>query len=336
MPKHVLVALPLSDAQRSALQSSVPEYEFTFAQTETVTLAQVLEADIIMGNVPVELICQNHHLEWFQSNFAGPDTYLVPGVLPEQCLVTNATGAYGLAISEWMLGLWLGLQKDLFLYRDRQTQHKWDAITRQVRPVAGSRVLCVGMGDIGSNFAMRAHALGAEVVGVRRSVRPGAPCPDYCLRVVPQSELDAELPQADLVALSLPGTPETLHMFDAARLARCKQGAILLNVGRGSTVDCLALADAVHSGHLFGAALDVTDPEPLPSDHPLWSEPNVIITPHISGRFSLAKTLDNIVEIFIHNLKLYAAGQPVDNQVSRTTHYVSGGSGGQRLVCGMP
>ena len=190
MPKHVLVALPLSDAQRSALQASVPEYEFIFAQTETVTLAQVLEADIIMGN--------------------------------------------------------------------------------------------------------------------------------------------------DLVALSLPGTPETLHMFDAARLARCKQGAILLNVGRGSTVDCLALADAVHSGHLFGAALDVTDPEPLPSDHPLWSEPNVIITPHISGRFSLAKTLDNIVEIFIHNLKLYAAGQPVDNQVSRTTHYVSGGSGGQRLVCGMP
>ena len=125
-------------------------------------------------------------------------------------------------------------------------------------------------------------------------------------------------------------------MFDAARLARCKQEAILLNVGRGSTVDCLALADAVHSGHLFGAALDVTDPEPLPSDHPLWNEPNVIITPHISGRFSLAKTLDNIVEIFIHNLKLYAAGQPVDNQVSRTTHYVSGGSGGQRLVCGMP
>lgn len=114
MPKHVLVALPLSDAQRSALQASVPEYEFIFAQTETVTLAQVLEADIIMGNVPVELICQNHHLEWFQSNFAGPDTYLVPGVLPEQCLVTNATGAYGLAISEWMLGLWWGCRRICF------------------------------------------------------------------------------------------------------------------------------------------------------------------------------------------------------------------------------
>lgn len=174
MPKHVLVALPLSDAQRSALQASVPEYEFIFAQTETVTLAQVLEADIIMGNVPVELICQNRHLEWFQSNFAGPDTYLVPGVLPEQCLVTNATGAYGLAISEWMLGLWLGLQKDLFLYRDRQTQHKWDAITRQVRPVAGSRVLCVGMGDIGSNFAMRPCPWGR---GCRCAAQRAPRCP---------------------------------------------------------------------------------------------------------------------------------------------------------------
>ena len=96
MPKHVLVALPLSDAQRSALQASVPEYEFIFAQTETVPLAQVLEADIIMGNVPVELICQNHHLEWFQSNFAGPDTYLVPGVLPEESCYTDESHWNGL------------------------------------------------------------------------------------------------------------------------------------------------------------------------------------------------------------------------------------------------
>ena len=177
MPKHVLVALPLSDAQRSALQASVPEYEFIFAQTETVTLAQVLEADIIMGNVPVELICQNHHLEWFQSNFAGPDTYLVPGVLPEQCLVTNATGAYGLAISEWMLGLWLGLQKDLFLYRDRQTQHKWDAITRQVRPVAGSRVLCVGMGEMVLTLPCAPMPLGPRLSACGAACAPVPPAP---------------------------------------------------------------------------------------------------------------------------------------------------------------
>lgn len=147
------------------------------------------------------------------------------------------------------------------------------------------------------------------------------------------AHLDEELPQADLVALSLPGTPETYRLFDAARLARCKPGAILLNVGRGNTVDCDALAAAVQSGALYGAAVDVTDPEPLPPDHPLWGLDNVIITPHISGRFSLPRTLDNIVEIFAHNLRRFAAGQTLDNQMSRTTRYVSGDTPGRRLTC---
>lgn len=196
----------------------------------------------------------------------------------------------------------------------------------------GSRVLCVGMGDIGSNFARRAHALGAEVVGVRRTVGPDTPCPDYCVRVVAQSDLDKELPEADLVALSLPGTRETTNLFDARRIALCKPGAILLNVGRGTVVDGEALAAAVHSGQLFGAAVDVTDPEPLPPDHPLWAEPNVIITPHVSGGFSLPQTVQNIVDIFIHNLKRYAAGQPLDNQVSRSRQYATGEGGGRRLV----
>ena len=188
------------------------------------------------------------------------------------------------------------------------------------------------MGDIGSNFARRAHMLGAEVVGVRRTVHPGTPCPDYCLRVVAQSQLDEELPEADLIALSLPGTPETNKLFNAERFARCKDGAILINVGRGTTVDSDALVEALRSGKIFGAGLDVTDPEPLPADHPLWGEPGAIITPHNSGKFSLPKTLDNIVDIFIHNLKRYAEGLPLDNQVSRTTRYAADQNGGRRLL----
>lgn len=327
--KRILVALPLNEEQQNRLRHAAPEAELKFsAQPEE---AAILWADVIMGNVPVESIRKNDHLEWFQSNFAGPDPYLVPGVLPENCAVTNATGAYGLAISEWMLGMWLGLCKDLFLYRDRQNRCEWDAIERPVRSVAGSRVLCVGLGDIGSSFARRAHAMGAQVVGVRRHA-PDT-CPSYCVRVVGQKDLDAELPQADLVALSLPGTDETVHMFDAARIARMKPGAILMNVGRGTAVDTDALTEALRSGHLFGAALDVTDPEPLPADHPLWKLPNAFITPHISGRFSLPRTLDNIVDIFARNLRHYLNGETLDNQVSRSTRYVSDDTAGQRLRC---
>lgn len=330
MQQHILVALPLSQAQRERLCGAAPQFDYRFTTQETATREEILWADAILGNVPVELIRQNDHLVWFQSNFAGPDPYLEPGVLPANCLVTNATGAYGLAISEWMLGMWLALAKDLLLYRDRQHRHHWEAIERPVRSIAGSRVLCVGMGDIGSSFARRAHLLGAQVVGVRRH---GGPCPDYCLRVVDTAHLDEELPQADVVALSLPGTPETYRMFDADRLARCKPGAILLNVGRGSTVDCDALAQAVQQGRLYGAAIDVTDPEPLPSDHPLWTLDTVLITPHISGRFSLPRTLENIVDIFAHNLQRFAAGQPLDNQMSRATRYVSEDTPGNRLTC---
>ena len=332
MSKQILVCLPLREEQKRAMQQAAPEAEFRFTVPADVTAEDVRWANAVLGNVPVELIRQNDRLEWFQSNTAGPDAYLAPGVLPERCVVTNATGAYGLAISEWMLGMWLGLQKDLFLYRDRQNRSEWAPTGHSVRSVYGSRVLCVGMGDIGSNFARRAHMLGAEVVGVRRTVHPDTPCPDYCLRVVAQSQLDEELPEADLIALSLPGTPETNKLFNAERFARCKDGAILINVGRGTTVDSDALVEALRSGKIFGAGLDVTDPEPLPADHPLWGEPGAIITPHNSGKFSLPKTLDNIVDIFIHNLKRYAEGLPLDNQVNRTTRYAADQNGGHRLL----
>ena len=331
MSKHILVCLPISAEQKARIEA-VQGFAYRFTTPDTATVEDALWADAVLGNLPVPLIRQNDHLEWFQSNTAGPNNYLEPGVLPEGCIVTNATGAYGLAISECMLAMWLSLLKELPAYRDNQREHRWAPTGHSVGSIAGSRVLCVGMGDIGSNFARRAHALGAEVVGVRRTVHPDTPCPDYCLRVVAQSQLDEELPEADLIALSLPGTPETNKLFNAERFARCKDGAILINVGRGTTVDSDALVEALRSGKIFGAGLDVTDPEPLPADHPLWGEPGAIITPHNSGKFSLPKTLDNIVDIFIHNLKRYAEGLPLDNRVNRTTLYAADQNGGHRLL----
>ena len=149
MTKNILVALPLTDELQTRLRAAVPLFAYRFTTQETATLEEILWADAILGNVPVELIRQNDHLEWFQSNFAGPDPYLAPGVLPPDCAVTNATGAYGLAISEWMLGMWLALIKDLLLYRDRQTARPTAcalsapiSLTRSCPPPTSSRSAC--------------------------------------------------------------------------------------------------------------------------------------------------------------------------------------------------
>ena len=149
MSKHILVCLLISAEQRTRIEA-VQGFAYRFTTPDTATVEDALWADAVLGNLPVPLIRQNDHLEWFQSNAAGPNNYLEPGVLPEKCIVTNATGAYGLAISECMLAMWLSLLKELPTYRDNQREHRWAPTGHFVGSIAGSRVLCVGMGDIGS------------------------------------------------------------------------------------------------------------------------------------------------------------------------------------------
>ena len=178
--------------------------------------------------------------------------------------------------------------------------------------------MVVGLGDIGGAFARKMYALGSEVQGIRKS--PGEK-PEELEAVGTFAQLDEWLPEADFVALSLPGTPATYHLFGAERLARMKPGAVLINAGRGQTVDSLALNDALRNGRLGGACLDVTDPEPLPADHPLWDAPNLLLTPHVSGFYHLPETLERIVRIAVSNLKAFMAGQPLKNQVDFACGY---------------
>ena len=176
----------------------------------------------------------------------------------------------------------------------------------------------LGLGDIGGEFAKRAKALGARVIGVRRT---GTDKPDFVDELIHTDKLDEYLPQADCVAITLPGTTATKGMFDAERMAKMKDGAILLNVGRGMIVDTDALCAALENGKLAGAGVDVTDPEPLPADHPLWKMENAVITPHISGGYHLQETHDRIVRIMAENLKRFLAGEPLRNVVDFSTGY---------------
>ena len=317
MSKTVTVLLPVEERHRTLLESAAPEYRFVYRSPDTVTQEEIDQTQILIGNPPVELLHGAENLEWLQCNSAGTDPYLAPGVLAPNTLLTNATGAYGLAISEHMLGMLLEIFKRLHTYRDAQHRQEWKS-QGKVRSIYGSAVLVLGMGDIGGEFAKRVKALGAYVIGVRRT---DTRCPDYADEVHLTADLDVLLPRADVVAIAMPGTRETAHLMDRRRIGLMKEGAVLLNVGRGAIVDTEALCDALESGQLLGAGLDVTDPEPLPQGHRLWEIPSAVVTPHISGFFHLQETLERIIRISAENLKAYRCDEPLRNLVDFSTGY---------------
>lgn len=317
MQTIVTVLIPTQERHRRLLEASAPDFSFHYSSPETVTQEELDHTDILIGNPPQGMLHGSPRLQWLQCNSAGVEPFLQPGVLHSKTLLTNATGAYGLAISEHMLGMLLEISKKLHLYRDAQHQHQWQSLG-QVRSIESSTVLVLGMGDIGGEFARRVKALGAHVIGVRRT---DTRCPDYADEVHLTADLDQLLPLADVVAVSLPGTRETAGLLDRRRIALMKEGAVVLNVGRGSIIDTEALCDALESGHLGGAGLDVTDPEPLPVGHRLWDIPNAVITPHISGFYHLPETLERIVRISAANLKAYTEGLPLKNLVDFSTGY---------------
>lgn len=315
--EKILVVWPVEDRHKKLLESSAPEAVFTYCEKEAVTREMVQEATIILGNVPVKFLEGSRNLKWLQLNSAGADGYTAPGALPKNAILTNGTGAYGLALSEHMLGMLLCLMKKLYLYADDQKEHIWGDRGR-VTSIYGSTTLIVGMGDIGSEFAKRMHALGSHVIGIRRNK---AQKPDYLDGLYQMDALDEWLAKADIVAASLPGTKDTYHVFNADAFARMKKSAFFLNIGRGSAVDALALADALNNDRLAGAGVDVTEPEPLPKDHPLWDAKNALITPHISGQYHLPETFERIVRIAAENLAAFREGKELQNQVDFATGY---------------
>ena len=267
----IVVTPPFTEEQKALIlcEAERPE-DVIFCLKSDMTEELLREADVLLGNLesPGQLE-KTEHLKWIQLNNAGTEGYCVPGRLPQGAVLTNATGAYGLAISEHMLACLFMLRKKLNLYYANQLQSQWKS-EGHVGVIQGTTVLVIGLGDIGTCFASKMKALGCTTIGVKRRVGEKPDCVD---------------------------------------------------VGRGTAVDTDALSDALYAGKIAGAALDVTDPEPLPADHPLWKAPNAIITPHISGGYALPETLQQIAEIFAENLKRFQAGEPLRNVVDLETGY---------------
>ena len=313
--KTVLVVLPVEERHKKLLESSYPEGKFIYCQENYQEYLK--EAQILIGNIPPEEIKLGKKLEFIQTNNAGVEQYTVPGVIPSNIKFCCASGCYGLAISEYMLACVLSLIKHLNVYRIYQQDHDWkDA--GHVTSIYGSKTLVVGLGDIGSEFGQKMHLLGSSVTGIRRHTDSK---PDWLEAIYPLDKLDDIIGDFDFVALSIPNTKATAHLMDLSRLKKMKKSAILINVGRGNAVVTADLNKALNEGIIAGAAVDVTDPEPLPADNPLWDAHNIIITPHTSGQYHLPETLERIIRLSAENLKAYTTGQPLKSLVDFNTGY---------------
>ena len=288
-----------------------------YADDEIPNPADLQDCEVLAGNFPTELVQQLPSLKWVQASFAGVDRLCAVKWANEDAILTNSSGAFGIAIAEYMLTGLMMLFRLMPDYAANQHNNVWQR-AGQCRTLWGSTVTVLGMGDIGSRFARLAKAMGATVRGVRRTQGP-APA-DYD-EVFTSDRLAEAVTNVDAVIMALPGTPATRHMVNEEIIARMDKRTIIVNCGRGATLDESALIAALQQGRLAGAVLDVAEVEPLPQDSPLWHMENVIITPHISGRNEDTINGESIYRIVAENLGRYGQGLPLDHVVDRKIGY---------------
>jgi phosphoglycerate dehydrogenase-like enzyme len=300
------------------LRAAAPAVELVTAATREEALALAPGVEAAYGWCEPALVRAAPRLRWIQVGSAGVEGYLFPELVESPITLTNARAIYGIQLADHAMALILAFARELPELLRRQQAACWDD-RRGLHSVElqGQTLLVVGLGGTGVELARRAAAFGMRVVATRR--HPGRPLSVGVERVEPPTALHDLLPAADYVAICCPLTPETRHLFGAAELARMKPTGVLVNVTRGGVVDHAALLESLQAGRLGGAGLDVTDPEPLPPDSPLWRLRHVIITPHSSGQSQGAGP--RMLALLQDNLRRFAAGEPLLCVVDKTLGY---------------
>lgn len=317
MSDIILVTIPFTETQKKKIADAAAPEKVTFLKASEITDEQLQNAEVIIGNVDPTVVSAAGKLKWMQLNSAGANQYIPKGILAEETVLTCASGAYAQSVTEAMISATMALYRKVTDYYDNQKKHLWKDEGDFQSPY-GATVVVLGLGNIGCAYARIMKAMGSYVIGLNK--HPGEK-PDCVDELYTMEYFDECLKRADLVACILPGTAETKGMIGKKQLKAMKSTAYLLNFGRGNSVDSIALYEALKAGEIAGAALDVTDPEPLPADHILWDAPNILITPHCAGKFHIPVTLDNISDIVAANLKHYLKGEPLEHVVNRKLGY---------------
>jgi phosphoglycerate dehydrogenase-like enzyme len=311
----------LSAEQVAELATVAPNVTIVTGLNRQSALERAAEADGIDGRlVSPELLEKAAKLVWVHSPSAGVDRLVtIPGIGDRDSLVvTNARGVHGPAIADHAMAMLLSLTRQLGHYQQAMEKERWERSEPPVRPIAlqGRTMLVVGIGGIGTEIGRRAHGFGMRVLATRRS---DAPAPEFVERVGKPEELKSMVGEADVVAICVPLTNETENLFDTGMFAAMKRGCYVINIARGKVVNTDALIAAMNDGRVAGAALDVTDPEPLPPGHALWKTPNVIITPHVAADGEL--TDQRWWALYKENIRRFGAGEPLLNCVDVKAGY---------------
>ena len=316
--------IPLANV--GALREQFPQHTFLHARNNEEALQSIGAADVLFTAVLRPNIFEAARtLQWIHSPAAGLEAMLFPAIIQSPVIITNSRGLSAETIAEHVLAVVLALFRKLPMAVDSQRSREWAqaAIVDDppLRTIAGSRVLIVGLGAIGRATAQRFSSLGARVNAVRR--RPDLEYPSGVERVVATEHLIDVLPSADVVVLAAPETAATRHLISHRELAAMRPGSILVNVSRGALVDEAALVSALTAAPsnrtLAAAALDVFEHEPLPAESPLWTLPNVLVTPHIAG--FRPDHWDAVCALFAENLHRFDTNQALLNVVDKREGY---------------
>ena len=306
---RIVLCYPVEAKHVAQIAETAPHAEVVDAGQSHVA-KELLQADVFCGHakIPVDwdAVVRHGRLKWIQSSAAGMDHCLVPSVIDSDIVVTSASGVLADQVAEHCLALMTGVLRNLPAFFRAQQQREF--IRLPTRDLHHATVGIVGFGGVGRRIAevispFRARIVATDLFPARK--------PAHVESLWPADALDQLLPQLDVLILAAPLNSANHGIINAAALARLKRGAILVNVARGQLVVERDLVAALQSGHLAGAALDVTEQEPLPITSDLWDLPNVIITPHVGGQS--ARRIDDMTDFFCENLRRYLAGEPLVN-----------------------
>jgi phosphoglycerate dehydrogenase-like enzyme len=312
-----MTVVVLNALLRPLLEARLPEWvdaRWYSSKDEAVDLAPEAEIgwfDMHDKVAKAEAVRRATGMRWLNSIAAGVDSFPLDLLRERGVIFTNGAGINAVTIAEYVVMGMLNIAKGYRAVMRAQDRHEWLRDSPGKRELQDSRALVLGYGAIGQLIDARLAAFGVNVVKVRRSVGVGTLGPN---------EWRAHLGSFDWVILAVPATAETEAMIGAAELAAMKPDAVLINIARGSVVDQTALTIALREGQIGGAFLDVTTPEPLPSDHPLWDMDNVHLTMHLSG-LAQSRMFERSAERFLINLERWRTGQPVAPQVDLTLGY---------------